>query len=214
MLTVYGRATSSNVQAVMWCIAELGLEVKRLDYGHVYGGLDTTEFGTMNPHRVVPVVVDGNGPPIWESAAIIRYLATQYGDETFWPRDPARRAEVDMWAEWSKLSLATSYTAPIFWPLVRRRASERDEVALAVAIQKMNGLIVRLNDRLNASPWIGGDHFSPADIMAGHVLYRYFTVPMERADAPAVTAYYARLQDRPAYREHVMVSYDPLRPKD
>ena len=62
MLTVYGRATSSNVQAVMWTIAELGLEYERLDYGHKFGGNKTPEFLAMNPNGLVPVVVDGDAP--------------------------------------------------------------------------------------------------------------------------------------------------------
>ena len=45
MITVYGRATSSNVQAVMWGIAELGLAHQRLDYGHVHGGFSTPRSG-------------------------------------------------------------------------------------------------------------------------------------------------------------------------
>jgi glutathione S-transferase len=56
-----------------------------------------------------------------------------------------------------------------------------------------------------------GDRLSFADIMAGHLLYRYFTLDFERADAPNLAAYYQRLGERPAYREHVMVSYESLR---
>jgi glutathione S-transferase len=41
MLTVWGRRTSSNVQALMWCIGELGLPFRRHDIGHRYGGQDT-----------------------------------------------------------------------------------------------------------------------------------------------------------------------------
>jgi len=78
MLTVYGRATSSNVQLVMWTLAELGLDCERLDYGHAHGGLDTPEFGSMNPHRKVPVLRDGD-LVVWESTAILRYLASRYG---------------------------------------------------------------------------------------------------------------------------------------
>ena len=101
MLTVYGRATSSNVQLVMWAIGELGLAHERLDYGHVHGGLETEAFAALNPHRKIPVLRDGE-TVVWESMAILRYLAAAHGPEAFWPRDPAARAHVDMWAEWGK----------------------------------------------------------------------------------------------------------------
>src|SRR5690606_32004944 len=44
MLTVYGRATSSNTQLVMWAIGELGLPCERLDYGGVFGRTRTPEY--------------------------------------------------------------------------------------------------------------------------------------------------------------------------
>jgi glutathione S-transferase len=50
MLTIWGRRTSSNVQALMWGIGELGLPYERHDAGHRYGGLDTPEFRAMNPN--------------------------------------------------------------------------------------------------------------------------------------------------------------------
>ena len=64
MLTVYGRATSSNVQPVMWTIAELGLKVDRIDRGGQYGGLDTDQFYALNPHRKVPAVQSALEPAL------------------------------------------------------------------------------------------------------------------------------------------------------
>ena len=95
MITVWGRATSGNVQMVMWAIAELGLDHKRLDVGGKFGGNDTPEYRAMNPNGLVPVIQDGDGPFLWESAAIVRYLGATYGDEQFWPSSPATRATVD-----------------------------------------------------------------------------------------------------------------------
>ena len=41
MLTIWGRKTSSNVQALMWCVGEFGLDYLRFDVGHHYGGTDS-----------------------------------------------------------------------------------------------------------------------------------------------------------------------------
>lgn len=88
MLTIWGRKTSSNVQALMWCVGELDLEYQRHDLGHRFGGLDSAAFQALNPNRTIPVLRDGDGAPLWETGAILRYLATRYGNETFWPSDP------------------------------------------------------------------------------------------------------------------------------
>ena len=211
MLTVYGRATSSNVQAVMWTTGELGLAYKRLDYGHVHGGLDSPEFLAMNPNGLVPVVVDDDGPPIWESAAIVRYLCARYASEPFWPADPLARSQADMWAEWGKTTLGRAFSEPIFWGVIRKRAAERDPAALTEALRRFEGILDILEARLDASPFVGGGEFTFADVMAGHLLYRYFTLEIPRPPRPTLERYYAALKERPAFREHVMVSYDSLR---
>ena len=66
MLKVWGRRTSSNVQVVMWSIAEMGLAYERYDVGHRFGGLDTPEYLAMNPNGTIPVVRDDDGEPLWE----------------------------------------------------------------------------------------------------------------------------------------------------
>lgn len=211
MIEVYGRRTSSNVQIVLWCLAELGLDCEQIDRGHSFGGVDTPEFLAMNPNGLVPVLIDG-GDPIFESMAIIRYLASAYPrDETLWPSSPTERAQIDKWAEWGKNSWGAAVGQGVFWPLVRTSPKDRDPEKFETGIAAMNKVARILNDRLIASPYIAGDCFTLADMAAGYMLYRYFTIPFERQDFPAIAAYYERLKSRPAYREHVMVSYESLR---
>ena len=212
MITVYGRATSSNVQAVLWGLSELGQPFERLDYGHVYGGLDSPEFQALNPHGRVPVLRDGD-VVIWESCAILRYLGAAYGAAPFWPADPAARAVVDMWAEWGKVSFCADFTAPIFWLRVRTAASERDEPALARGIAGFEARLDVLQAQLAPHDFVVSDDFTLADIVIGHVLFRWFDMDIERTKRSVVEAYYERLTGRAAYRTNVMVSYDMLRAK-
>ncbi len=110
----------------MWAIAELGLPVTRHDVGGRHGGTDTPEFVAMNPNRTVPVLRDGN-VTLWESAAILRYLANRHALGTpFWPGDLGRRSDVDRWAEWAKVEVAQAFTVPIFWRVVRTAPAARD----------------------------------------------------------------------------------------
>ncbi len=211
MLTVYGRADSSNVQAVMWCIAELGLPHQRYNIGHRFGGTDTPIFITMNPNRNVPVLVDANGPALWESGAILRYLANRYANAPFWPSDPSDRAQIDKWAEWSKVSVAVNFTVPIFWAVVRTPAKARNYKTLKQAVHKFEDRLKIADQQLSQHPYLAGDDFSLADILLGHILYRYFDIDIERADLPHLHEYYDRLTLRPQYQTHVMISYDALR---
>ena len=214
MLEIWGRRSSSNVQAVMWCLAELGLRAVRHDAGGRYGLTDTPAFAAMNPNRTVPVLRDGDGPHLWESGAILRYLATRYGSGPFWPADPMARAHVDRWAEWAKINVALAFTRPVFWRVVRTAPAERDPEAIRAAVAALEERLAVAEDRLATHPWLAGPDFTLADIQFGHVLHRYHDIEIERAGLPRIAAYHDRLTGRPAYREHVMVSYDELRVGD
>ena len=214
MLTVWGRKTSSNVQALMWCIGELGLPYLRHDAGHRYGGTDTPSFLAMNPNGTVPVLRDGAGEPIWETGAILRYLAARYGSAPFWPRDGVARARIDQWAEWAKINITLGFTAPIFWRVVRTAPAKQDPVAISQAVAKLDKLLDIAEAQLSRAAFLAGDDFTLADIQFGHVLFRYFDIPIARQPRPTLRRYYESLATRPAFREHVMLSYEELRVLD
>lgn len=210
-ITLWGRKSSSNVQAVLWCLRELNLPVRRIDAGLTYGVTDTQEYLDMNPNGTVPTIRDGSHPPLWESGAILRYLCNQYAPEEFWPCPPVARATVDMWAEWSKLNIALKFTSPIFWPAFRVPAERRDPVVIEHAVRHFEQNLSIANARLSRFDFLVTDDLTLADIQFGHILYRYFDIDIERGIYPNVKHYYERLCDRPAYQETVMVSYEELR---
>lgn len=211
MLTVWGRKSSSNVQALMWCIGELGLAYERIDAGFKYGVNDTAEFLAMNPNGTVPVLREDDGEPLWETGAIIRYLAAQHGDEAFWPDDARRRAQIDKWAEWAKLNITLNFTGPVFWRVVRTAPALQDQQAIAAALTALGAKLDIAERQLERHRFLAGDDLTLADIQFGHVLYRYFDIDIPRPSLPRLERYYENLTERPAFREHVMVSYEELR---
>lgn len=214
MIKVWGRKSSSNVQAVLWCLHELGLPYERLDAGFIYGVVDSDEYKAMNPNRTVPTVVDGDMPPLFETGAILRYLASRYGDASFWPVDVSARAQMDKWAEWAKVNVAIGFTAPIFWKVVRTAPSKIDHDLVAQNLAKLVFYLRIADRRLAEHPFLAGADFTVADIQLGHCLYRYYDIDLERPDLPHLRAYYDRLVQRPAFSEYVMVSYEELRVTD
>lgn len=213
MIRIWGRKNSSNVQAVMWCVGELGLEYERIDAGFTYGVVDTPDFLAMNPNGLVPVLVDDGVEPLWEAGAIIRYLAASYGDDGFWPKDAVARAPVDKWAEWAKVTVSAAFTTPIFWQVVRTAPRDQNPAAIAAAVKAFDGKLAIAESQLERHAYLAGDTFTPADIQFGHLLYRYFTIDIERRPRPVLEHYYRALTQRPAFQKHVMVSYEELRAK-
>ncbi len=214
MLKVWGRKSSSNVQAVMWCIDELDLAHERIDAGMSYGLVDTPEYLSMNPNGTVPTLRDDDNPTLWESGAILRYLANTYAPNDFWPSDPVARADVDRWAEWSKINIALKFTAPVFWRVVRTPPSKREPAVIRGALRTLDSFLQIAGAQLAKFPYLAGEHLTLADIQFGHSLFRYFDIDIERTDHPDVRRYYDALTSRPAYREHVMTSYEELRETD
>ncbi|MEP6557345.1 MAG: glutathione S-transferase family protein [Burkholderiales bacterium] len=211
MLKVWGRKSSSNVQAVMWCIAELELPVERIDAGFKYGVVDTPAYLAMNPNGTVPTLQDGDRITLWESGAILRYLANNYADGPFWPSDIAARARIDMWAEWAKLNVALKFGAPIFWQIVRTPPERRDALAIARAVTEFERMLKIADAQLQKSAWLASDDFTLADIQFGHLLYRYFNIEIDRSPPERIVDYYGKLKQRSCFQDHVMVSYEELR---
>lgn len=214
LLKIWGRKSSSNVQALMWCVGELGLPYERIDAGFNYGIVQSPEYLSMNPNGSVPTLRDGDNPPLWETGAILRYLANSYGPDRFWPTDPIARANVDKWMEWSKINVAIKFTAPVFWKVVRTPPSKQDPAAIADGLRNLGKFLDIAETRLAAYPYLAGEHLTLADIQFGHCLYRYHDIGIERAKRPQLRRYYDLLCSRPAYQEHVMLSYEELRELD
>ncbi len=209
MLTVWGRRSSFNLQKVMWLVSELGIEHRHIQAGGQFGGLDTPEFRAMNPVGRVPVI-DDNGTIVWESHAILRYLAARHGRARFWSDDPAERSQADRWMDWSQTALQPDFLVGVFWGNYRTPEPQRNWAIIRDKIARCAQHFELLDNILGHRPFLRGNSLTLADIPAGTSLYRYFELEIDRPTVPNVEAWYRRLQERPAYREHVMVPFSEL----
>lgn len=210
MLRIWGRRNSHNVQKVMWLVGELDLDHEHIPAGGSHGLLGTPEFLAMNPHGRVPVVDDG-GQVVWESHAILRYLAAVHGTPSFWPVNPAARAWQDQWMDWTATTLQPDFLSGVFWGFYRTPETARDETAIAAKIAVCARHFQLLDQILARQPFLSGTDLGLADIAAGTNLFRYFTLDIDRPVVPNVEAWRQRIEGRPAYRTHVMIDYSDLR---
>lgn len=198
MITVWGRKNSSNVKKVLWCLTELGLTYQQKDAGGPFGGLDTPEYLAMNPNKTIPTYQDGEFI-LWESNAILSYLADKYDDGTLLPHNAEFRARAAQWMYWSDGSLFP-YIKAMMGLLVRTPAEQRDPARVEELKQSLNRLIAMLNDDLAQRDYIAGDTFSIADMALAPLLYPWREVCHDRPDFPHIERWFARIETRPAYR--------------
>jgi glutathione S-transferase len=207
MLTIHGRANSINVQKVLWAADECGLACDRRDVGGAFGGNDQDWYLAMNPNGVVPTIDDG-GYVLWESNAIVRYLAASYGPPGLYPADPKDRGRSERWMDWQISTIQAGMTT-LFWGLIRTPPEQRDLAAIEAARRATALLWERLDRHLASNPYLAGAGFSMGDIPAGCMAYRWLNLPFRRDDLPELAhlrAWYDRLATRTAYRKHVMIA--------
>lgn len=208
MITLWGRASSANVQKVRWCLGELGLAHEHVPLGGGYGGNRTPAYLALNPNGLVPTLRDGD-LVVWESHAILRYLAARYGTDGLYPTDPRQRAVIDQWTDWTATAFQPAWIG-LFWALVRTPEARRDAGAIARFHRQTEALFGIMEGRLAVAPYLGGGDLSYADLAVGVAMFRWTTMPIERRRRPAVEAWHGRLRDRQAFREAVEIDYADL----
>jgi glutathione S-transferase len=201
VLRVWGRLTSVNVQKVVWTAGELGLAFERREAGGAHGVVDTPEYRRMNPNGLVPVIED-DGFVLWESNAIVRYLAAKHGAGTLWPEDLRRRADIDRWMEWQSTTF-TPAMRDAFLQAVRVPAEKRDPAVLEASRAATEKAAALLDAHLAGRDFVAGDAFSPADIVLGCAAHRWLHLPLAREPRPAMEQWYAALSARPGARQVV-----------
>lgn len=203
MLKIWGRIDSSNVQKVLWCCAELGLEFERVDLGGKFGGNQEKSYLDMNPNGLVPTIRDGDFV-LWESNSIMRYLVDKYGQGKLLASSPEGRANANRWMDW-QLSTFNRMVVPLFRGLIRTPPETRDANTIREALQKTSDAWRIVDDQLQRTPYLAGDHFTIGDIPLGVWAYRWFNLPVARPEWVHLHGWYSRLCDRPPYQKHIMI---------
>jgi glutathione S-transferase len=195
MIRLLGRATSGNVQKVLFLLEEMGLPYKREDYGRQFNNTGG-DYLKLNPTGKVPTIVDGE-TVIWESNTILRYLAAKNGGPLY-PADPARRTEVERWMDWLLASLNTPYVA-VFKD--SKKAPNERGPSFAADAKELTAQLQLLDAHLARQPYLAGKEISIADIALGPIVARCLDFPIEQPDLPNLTAWRERLAQRPAFKK-------------
>jgi glutathione S-transferase len=202
MLRIWGRTTSSNVQKAMWAIGEIGLRYERIDIGGPFGKNKEPAYLAMNPNGLVPTLEEDEGFLLWESNAIVRYLAAKH-HSPIEPADLRTRALANKWMDW-QLSVMGPAITPVFWGLVRTPAGERDMKAIETGKVKTTDAVKMLDAQLAKTAFVAGSTFSYGDIPVAVMSRRYRDLVPERPKFDHFERWYAAIAGRPAFQEHVV----------
>ena len=191
MITLYGTPGSGNAYKVRLLLSLLGLEFDEINVNLMTGENRTESFLALNPRGQVPVLVDGE-VTVWDSQAILVYLARRYG-EAWLPADPVPMAEVMQW-------LAVSENELLFG-LARARAVlhfGRDFDLPSCQAYGRAGLKV-LEQRLAGNDWLAAGRPTIADVACLPYAALSYMGGLPLDAHPAIRAWIDRIRALPGF---------------
>ncbi len=203
MLKIIGRASSANVQKVLWLCDEIGLPFEREDAGLHYGRTRDADYIAMNPNSTVPTIID-DGFVLWESNSIVRYLCNKHKSDLY-PTDIRERALAERWMDW-QLAVYGPAMAPVFQGLIRTKPEDRNMAAIKASRDRWSKAVAIVDRYLGESEYLAGPRFTIGDIPVGIMTYRWFSLDIERENYPNAKRWYDALCQRPAYKKHIMIT--------
>jgi glutathione S-transferase len=189
---LYDSERSGNCYKVRLLLSLTDRPFARIGVDLVAGENQTAAYRRLNPRGQVPVLED-DGIVLWDSTAILVYLARKLGREDLLPLDPPGMAEVTQW-----LALAQN---EILYGLARSRAVLRFKRPWNLAETQAAGrtALAVLDQRLAAHPWLALDRLTLADIAC----YPYAALApeggIELDPYPAVRAWIDRIAALPGH---------------
>jgi glutathione S-transferase len=202
MLKIWGRPNSINVQKVLWCCGELGLQYDRIDAGNEFGITKTPEYRGLNPNGLVPTIEDGDFQ-LWESNVIVRYLAQTNERGQLFPTDIRTRFDAERWMDW-QATVFWPALRPLFIELVRTPLANRDAAVIARAEDLSLASARILDARLSDRTFLAGECFSMGDIPAATTVHRWYGLDIHHPELPNLRRWYELMKQRQPFRAVVM----------
>ncbi|MEG4453667.1 glutathione S-transferase family protein [Microcoleus sp. N9_A1] len=181
MLKLYGGARS-RASIVQWYLEEIAVPYEFVMLDMQAGAHLQPEYLEINPIGKVPAIADGDFK-LWESGAILLYLAQKYGKM---PDTLEQQAQIVQWIMFANATLGPG----IFTEASRDRETPK--------------LLKPLNEIFEKQPFLMGDEFGVADAAVGSILaYIPMMLKLDLSAYPAVVDYIKRISERPAFKSAI-----------
>ena len=175
-MKLYHHPMSSSARRARMAAIQLGLSPELVHVELTKGEQRKPEYLALNPNGKVPTLVDGD-LVIWESNAIMTYLAQKTPGQTLYPTELAARTDVDKWLFWTANHWSVAAGQLTFENFLKRMMGLGEPNAYAV--ERANGLFTDFAKTLDAtlarSQYVVGDSLTLADLAIAPPLM--YTVP-------------------------------------
>lgn len=200
-MRLYYHPLSSNSRRVLLTAYHLGLNLELVVVDLSEGEHKTPEYLRLNPNGRIPILVDG-GLHLWESHAIMQYLADKSLEQDIYPQDVSARADVNRWLFWS-----ANHFAPAAALIIRERVSKRivggsgapDPLEIARGEALLPAAALVLDRHLAGKQWIAQDRLTLADFAIASPLMHTSAAQLPVTEFENLQAWFARVQSLDAW---------------
>ena len=202
MLNLYVFPPSPRAFKVIAVANYLGLDFNKRIVDLAKGEQRTPEFTALNPNRRMPVLEE-DGFVLWESNAILQYLADKKPESGLLPTDARSRADVTRWQCWDLANWDPACATMIFERLVKKllQLGEPDPAEIAKGEERFHRVAAVLDAHLKDRKYVAGDRLTVADFSLGAPLNLAVPAQIPLANYAQIRRWHAGLAELPAWRQ-------------
>lgn len=179
---------------------EIECEIVPIDLSK--GDQRTPEYVAMNPNQKIPMLED-DGFVLWESNAILFYLANTRSRSELWPSDLKGQADVMRWLAWESAHWDAESCGMVVYEMASKRVlglGPPDPSFIARGQQNFARFAAVLNESLKGRAWLTGDAITIADFSVAGLVPSAERMLLPVTNFPEIVRWYAALAALPAWR--------------
>lgn len=200
-MRLYYNPFSSSARRAVLTVKQLAAPVELVLIKDLRDPVERQQLIQLNPNAKIPVLQHGDFV-LWESNAIMQYIADQVPGQTLYPTGLRERADVNRWLFWSAQHWGPALGVLTWenWMKGLFGAGERDVAAVARGERELAQFAGVLDAHLKGRSWISGAALSLADFAIAVSLMRMKEAQLPLADYRHVLGWYERVQALEAWQ--------------
>jgi len=194
-MKLYAIVGSPNSRKVLAVANHLDVELD-IEYLDLFAGdARTPAYTALNPNAMVPTLTDGD-LKLWESNAIIQYLADKSTDNLLFPQQLAQRADIVRWQSWELAHFNQAFGTLALEAIAKPSFmnTQGDAAVINWAKGQLNRFASVLNNHMQGRAYVVGDNVTLADYSMIHVEFFKESVPFDWAPYPHLNQYFERMR--------------------